>query len=131
MRKIIGLMAVATAAQLAWSLPAFAQAKGSAPSLANGLSTTVKTVRAGNGALAFLSCYNPNATVAYVQFFDTVGTVTLGTTVPKLSIGVPATQHVSVPVGAAFLAGIKAAATTTATGSTAPGTALDCNFAFQ
>ena len=131
MRKIISLMAGVLIVQLAWSLPAFAQAKGSAPSLANGLSTTVKTVRAGNGALAFLSCYNPNAAVAYVQLFDTAGAVTLGTTLPKLSIGVPATQSSSFPIGAAFLAGIKAAATTTATGSTAPATALDCNFTFQ
>jgi hypothetical protein len=129
MRKI-GFATAALIAYFAWSLPAFAQVKGAAPSLANGLSTSIKTVRAGNGVLSFLSCYNPNATVSYVQFFDTIGTVALGTTVPKLSIGIPATQHVSVPVGAAFLVGIKAAATTTATGNTAPGTPLDCNFTF-
>lgn len=127
MRKIISL----AAALMAWSLPAAAQSQGFAPVLTNGLSTTPKVVKASNGAVELVACYNPNASAAYVQLFDTTGAVTLGTTTPKMSIGIPATQHVSVQVGAAFLAGIKVAATTTATGSTAPSAALDCNFAIR
>ena len=62
----------------------------------------------------------------------TAGAVTVGSTTPKWSIGIPATAAANLArVGLAFANGIQVAATTTATGSTAPGTALDCNFSYH
>lgn len=90
-----------------------------------------------SSAAAVLSSYyiwNPNASVAYVQIYDiaTAGGVTVGTTVPKWSIGIPPTSAANIAgLNLAFAAGIQVAATTTAGGSTAPGTALDCNFGYR
>lgn len=103
------------------------------PVLLNGLSTTVTSVKSNaQGKLGYTYCYNPNASVAYIQIFDaaTPGAVTLGSTTPKMSLGVPATASSGLGpalIGTQFLLGIQVAVTTTATGSTAPGTAMDCN----
>jgi hypothetical protein len=100
----------------------------------NGLSTTVQTVKSSAGTLGAYYCYNPNTSAAaYVQFFDTSGTVTLGTTTPVWSIGIPASSAANLDLvpGMTFSNAIKVAATTTATGSTAPTTAIDCNFGYQ
>lgn len=101
----------------------------STPLLANGLTTTVVTVAAAAAVLTSYYIWNPNTSVAYVQIFDISGAVTLGTSVPKWSIGVP-------PESAANLSGlrltfanaIKVAATTTVLGLTANSSGLDCNF---
>ncbi len=102
------------------------------PVLANALSTTVLTVVSTPKVLSSYYCLNPNAATAYVQVFDTSGTVTLGTTVPKRSIGIPAGAAANLAgLNEMYLNAIKAAATTTATGSTANNTALDCNFGYK
>jgi hypothetical protein len=102
------------------------------PVLENALSTTVQTVVGSAAKLMSYYCYNPNATVAYVQIFDISGAVTLGTSVPKWSIAIPATSAANISgLNLAFANAIKVAATTTATGLTAPGTALDCNFGYR
>jgi hypothetical protein len=105
---------------------------GWTPFLANNL-TAVLTVKSSAGALGAYHCLNPNATAAYVQIFDTNGAVTLGSTVPVLSLGLPASDggNLEWTQGIHFANGIKVAATTTATGSTALGTAVDCNFAYK
>ncbi len=82
-----------------------------------------------------LQCYNPNAAQAYVQIFNVAsGSVTLGTTVPLLSVPIAATQTGGFAlgtVGAQFGTAISMAATTTATGLTANSTALDCNLLYN
>src|SRR5216117_681653 len=97
--------------------------------------TTVQTVKAGEGALTGYYVYNPNSSVAYVQFFDVAsGTaVTLGTTTPTLSFGIPATAAANLfdGTGFQFRNGLKLAATTTATGATAPSTGVDLNLFFR
>ncbi len=123
-------LAIAVAAAFACA-PARAQSVGDAPFLAAGLTNTVQTVKGSFGALRILQCYNPNASVAYVQVFDTTAAVTLGTTVPALSFGFPATSSTPIAANMSFLKGLKIAATTTAKGSTAPGSALDCNLTFK
>lgn len=108
--------------------------QGWGPFLANGLSTTVKTVKASAGELGAYHCLNPNASAVYIQIFDAAsGSITLGTTVPKLSLGLPAAAagNVEWANGINFATAINVAATTTAAGSTAPGTAVDCNFGFK
>lgn len=105
---------------------------GWTPSLQNALSTTVKSIKASAGTLGSYYCWNPNAAVAYVQIFD-ASSVTLGTTVPKWSIGIPPTgaANLEMAVGLHFGTAIQVAATTTATGLTANASALDCNFGFN
>jgi hypothetical protein len=106
---------------------------GWTPILENGLSTTVQTVKGSAGELGAYYCWNPNGAVAYIQIFDTGGTVTLGSTAPKWSIGIPPTSAANLELanGMNFASAIKVAATTTATGSSAPSTGIDCNFAFK
>jgi hypothetical protein len=95
--------------------------------------TTVRVVKSTPGILSGYFIYNPNSSAAYVQFFDTAGTVTLGTTVPTLAFGFPATSAANILIneGITFANGIQLAVTTTATGNTAPSTGLDVNVFFQ
>ncbi len=107
---------------------------GWTPYLANGLTTTLKTVDASAGVLGFVQCYNPNTSQAYVQVFNTASP-TLGSTTPTLSvpIGPTATGGLAMSAYGVALGGsaIVIAATTTATGSTAPSTAVDCNVGYH
>lgn len=108
---------------------------GETPVLKSGLTNSASSVVSSVAAtLKSYYCYNPNATVEYVQFFDvaTAGAVTVGTTVPKWSIGIPATSAANLSgLNLSFANGIQVAATTTASGASAPGTALDCNFSYR
>ena len=109
-----------------------ANATGNTPVLENALSTTVQTVASG---AATLECYyisNPNASQEYVQIFDISGSVTLGSSTPKWSVAVPAGQAANLcGMHLSFANAIKVAATTTATGASAPSTALDGDFAYH
>jgi hypothetical protein len=113
--------------------PAPATGNGWTPVLASGLTTTVVTVKNSAGELGAYHCLNPNVAAAYVQIFDTSGTVTLGVTVPVLSLGIPASDggNIEWTMGVHFANAIKVAATTAATNAVAPGTAIDCNFAYK
>ena len=100
------------------------------PKLYAAQTTTVRTAKNGPGALNGWFVTNPNASTAYVQFFDVAGsgTVTLGTTVPVLSLGIPSTAAANMNgCNIEFVNGIRLAVTTTATGSTAPSTGCDVN----
>jgi hypothetical protein len=82
-----------------------------------------------------LYCTNPGAALGYVQVFNALASaVTVGTTVPLQSYGVPPSSQVgglAIPVsGLAFSTAISVAATTTAKGSVAS-TPLDCNASFN
>lgn len=109
------------------------------PKLENGLSNSVMTVKGSAGELGAYHCLNQSGAVAYVQVFDaaTSGAVTLGSTIPVWSFGLPASSslpgggNLEWSNGVHFASGIQVAATTTATGSTAPATAVDCNFAYK
>lgn len=96
------------------------------------LSTTVQTVKGSAGKLGGWFIHNPSAATAYVQLFD-VSSVTLGTTVPDQVFGIPtgASANIEITAGLAFSTNIKVAATTTATGSSAPATALVVNFWYK
>lgn len=91
--------------------------------------TTVRQVTANPTALAGYYIYNPSNATAYVQFFDLSTTVTLGTTVPDLSLGIPSggAANLMSDEGIEFDHGMQLAATTTATGNTAPNVGLDIN----
>jgi hypothetical protein len=113
--------------------PVPATTNGWTPFLDDAQSTTVTTVKGGAGELGAYHCLKPNSAAAYVQIFDTSSTVTLGTTIPGLTLGLPAGDggNLEWTMSIHFANPVKVAATTTATGSTAPGMAFDNSFAFK
>ncbi len=99
------------------------------------LTNTAVAIKASGGWLGKLYCWNPNATVAYIQVYNVAaGSVTVGTTAALQSYGIPPTNSagfVMNAVGDEYGTAISAAATTTAGGGTAPGTAVDCNVSYN
>jgi hypothetical protein len=74
--------------------------------------------------------YNSNTTVSYVQFFNaSVASVTLGTTAPFMSFGIPpvAGANVMAALGIEFGTAITIAITTTRAGATGPTNTVDYN----
>jgi len=105
------------------------------PVLLNGLTSTVTQIKGSAGKLAYLYCYNSSGSVAYLQLFDsaTAAAVTVGTTTPKMSLGIPNGQANGLgpaEIGIKFANGIQAASTTLATGSSTSAT-MDCNAAYN
>lgn len=94
------------------------------------ITNTATSLKASAGQVYGWYIYNPNASAVYVQFFNTlVGSVTVGTTAPVYSIGIPATSGANVfnAIGIAHSTAIVIAITTTRAGSTAPGSSVDYN----
>jgi hypothetical protein len=88
--------------------------------------TTSATVSSAAGKFGGYMFNNTNNSAAYIQVFDTTGTVTLGTTTPTFVVPIPAggAANVEFANGIAISSGIKVAATTTATGATTVATGL-------
>lgn len=94
--------------------------------------TTVVTVSGGAGKFGGYMLINLNAAPAYLQFFDTTGAVTLGTTAPTFVIPIPANAtaanglaaNLELVNGAALTNGLKMAATTTSTGASTVATGV-------
>jgi hypothetical protein len=100
------------------------------------LTNTVVNIGTPNtpGVVAGWYIYNSNNSVTYVQFFNTgSAAVTIGTTAPVYSIGIPALSAANLmsPTGISHTTAISIAATTTRSGSTAPGTAIDMNIFYK
>lgn len=90
------------------------------------LTNTPVSVKSAAGTFGGYILFNPAAAITYIQVFNVaVGSVTLGTTTPTFVIGIPAGSlaNVEFPNGVAMSTAIVTAATTTATGSSAPATA--------
>ena len=86
--------------------------------------TVVTVVESGPHNLRMLTFLNTTAAPAYLQIFNTAApSVTLGTTIPTLSIGVPASAGIVVPIPSEGINlggnGISVAGTTGRTNSTA------------
>jgi hypothetical protein len=93
------------------------------------LSNTKTAVSASRVRIHSFVLYNPNTAVAFVQFFNkAIADVTVGTTAPKKSIPVPpggvAVGTYEDDFALPYNEGLVLAATTTASGSTAPTSAL-------
>ena len=103
--------------------------------LLTNLNNTAVEIKPIAGMVAKLYCYNPIASAVYVQFFDAkAANVTVGTTTPKQSYGIPASSSsgfVMSPVGDWYATAISVAATTTATGGSSIGEALTCNVSYN
>lgn len=98
------------------------------------IDNTAQVCKTTGGRLYGYHIQNPNASDAWLQLYDVVaGSVTVGTTVPKLSLVVPANgaiEHIgAVPIE--IETAITYAATTTAAGGTDPTTGLVGNFFYR
>lgn len=83
--------------------------------------TTVVSVKASAGSLYGWHLFNASTAVCYLQIFNVAsGSVTLGTTVPTMAVGMNTlvASDVALPAPIAFGTAISVAATTTPTGST-------------
>lgn len=94
------------------------------------LTNTAQVIKSSAGALGGWYIYNPNTVAAWLILYNTAAaSVTVGTTAPKMVIGIPAgsAANVEFSKGIPFTnAGWSAAAVmTSAAGNTAPTTALD------
>jgi hypothetical protein len=107
-------------------------AGGNTPFTAS-IGNTATQVKSGAGQVYGWDFGNNNAAVSYVQFFNTaVGSVTVGTTTPVLSIEIPANTSKTAqwPHGIPFSTAIVVACTTTRAGSTSPGSTVDLNILY-
>jgi len=90
---------------------------------------SVVTASAGPCNLGGYYIGNPNDAPIYLHFYDVAGSVTVGTTVPTLTILLPALAAANIEFanGIKFTNALKIAATTGVSGNTAPGTGLVTN----
>jgi len=100
------------------------------------LTNSAVAVKASAGNLYGVEFVNAGASGAYVQVFDVAsGSVTLGTTVPKLVYWVPSggawDSKFSTENKVSFATAITMAATTTVTGSSAPATGIQANIYYK
>jgi hypothetical protein len=98
------------------------------------LTNSAQAIKASAGKLGGWYIYNPNSSAAYVVVYNVAsGSVTVGTTAAKWIMAIPATSAANLEMvnGITFDTAIAVAATTTATGNTAPSTALEANFLYK
>lgn len=92
------------------------------------LTNAAQAIKASAGQLGGWYIYNPNAVVSYVNIYNVAsGSVTVGTTTPKMNLAIPAGAAANVELvnGIEFDTAMSLSATTTGGGNTAPTTALD------
>ena len=110
-------------------LPVLSTANGWTPAFQGAQLASATTIKSAAGQLGSIYCGNPNASVEYVQLFNT-SSPTVGSTAPTQSYMIPASSFLNLTFGNPglnFSTAISIAATTTYNGSTAPGTGLICN----
>jgi len=98
------------------------------------LTNSAQSVKGSAGKLGGWYIYNPNSSATYVIIYNTAsGSVTVGTTNPKMVLCIPATSaaNLNMEAGITFDTAISVAATTTGGGSTAPASALEANFWYK
>lgn len=107
---------------------------GALPYFNAALLATKAAARTVPGRLAVYHIYNPNTVDIFVQFFDlALADVTVGSTTPTWVFWVPAGGALDTPLAEpiVYAVALTIAATTTATGSTAPGTGLMTNLFYN
>lgn len=99
------------------------------------LTNSAIAIAASAASLGGVDFVNLGGSAAFVQIFNVAAaSVVLGTTVPKIVKWVPAGgswEEKFGDVGIAFSTAISVAATTTTTGSTAPGTGINANIEYK
>lgn len=100
------------------------------------LTNSAQAIKSSAGTLYRIRGYNSNVAIVWIQLFDlAVGSVTLGTTVPKdpvpLLPNAGFDELLSADFGSAYLTAITAAACTSPTNGTAPTTGITCTFYYK
>jgi hypothetical protein len=117
-----------------WNTNAPATASAAACSAGNAASLTVLNIKASAGNVYGVTVVNKTASVIYLQFYNTAGTPTLGTSVISW-IPVAASGVLVIPPGSLALSnyatGIGIGASTTPTSTGTPGTAPDVTIWFK
>ena len=124
---------VSAASNSSGGVSTYLAAGGTAAAL---LTNTPVAVKAGSASLYGVSLVNTGSSAAYVQLFDAAaGSVTLGTTAPKMAFWVPANgaweEKFTGEAKVAFATALTMAAATTATGGTAPATGILATVLFK
>jgi hypothetical protein len=107
---------------------------GNVTTAGSGAGTGGVAVDASPGQVYGYAVYNGNSTVCYLGLYDQTQALTnLGTTTPKLAIGIPANggANLALPNGIPFATAITVSATTTRAGSTGCSTGLDINIWYK
>ena len=94
----------------------------------NAVGATATAIKGSAGQLYGYHIFNPNATVCWVQLFESAaGSVVLGTTVPFKSLGIPALGGAvtSKTIGALFDTAMSVATTNSRNGASGCSTPLD------
>lgn len=95
------------------------------------LTNSAQAIKASAGKFGGYFIYNPNASATYVIVYNVAsGSVTVGTTTPKLVFCIPATSGANLELvnGITFDTAMSVAAATTGGGNSAPSTALEAMF---
>lgn len=109
------------------------QTSGGCSTASGSIQAAATSIKASAGQLYSLIIGNSNTAPVYAQLFDlATGSVTLGTTTPKMSIFVPAGGALvwALDSGIAFATAITIAFTTSRAGSGAPSNSVDYNAAY-
>lgn len=94
----------------------------------------VVAVKAAAGAVYGYHLYNSHSAAVFVQFYDVAaGSVSPGTTTPKKTLAIPAGACLDTQMAVPWVFGvaISMAATSTATGGSAPGAAVLANVDYK
>lgn len=97
------------------------------------ISNAALTVKNGAGHFGgYATIYNPNSSVAYLQVYDESGTITVGTTTPRMTLPIPAGAAANLEIRnrVFFTNTIKIAATTGFTNGIAPLSNLEGNILY-
>lgn len=99
------------------------------------LKATKQSVALVQARVYGMHVYNPNATDAFLQFYDALSAgVTVGTTTPTVTLWIPAMSGLDdrdIIVPSTYSTGIVVAATTTIGGNTDPTTGLLVNLFYR
>ena len=138
---LIGMLAVflLLSAMGSWLDPAYGQASnfgGTAnPPFTKPALTTTTNVKTSAGNVYGYYIYNPNASACSLDFFNVASaSVTLGTTVPVLSLVIPATAGANLYTAQSPLlpfSALSVAAVTAAAGGSTCGTGMTVNLWYQ
>lgn len=89
------------------------------------------SVKASPGVLDTVSCINLNPSPVFLQFYDTTGAVTPGTTTAKFFVPLASGSVLSTFLGMNMFSAMQVAATTTSGGGTAASQSVQCSFGFK
>jgi hypothetical protein len=98
------------------------------------IGATATSVKSSAGQVYGWYIFNSNSSTVYVQIFNVAsGSVTLGTTSPTMSLGIPAGAAANVEFvnGIAFGTAITVAVTTARAGGTGPSNTVDLNILYK